>query len=294
MLDSWIDEFLVTAKYMNISRAASELHMTQPNLSRHIKQMEAEIGFRLFAHQGGRLVLTPAGVEYAENLAGIMSNLRELTKRCATMPDNIHQPLTVQKAPYPDEAGKLYLRFLNKVINEENFYEFNFVSESQSRKTFKPSVLDGEVDIAVLYLFEAPEVAIPRLAQDGFSALFLAKVPLGVWLPAEHELAHETEISVEQLSCVTVLFPNNPNYPLGEGYENLLAKHSLTPNYREVHIGSRLSFIFHQNPEYAYLFPYDMRDDFTLSWQDSRVMIPLDKNVTFSVYVIAAKESGLF
>jgi DNA-binding transcriptional LysR family regulator len=294
MLDSWVEEFLMVAKYMNISRAARELHMTQPNLSRHIKQMEAEIGFRLFTHHGGSLALTPAGVEYAENLTSIMSSFRELTKRCATMPDNISRTLNVQKAPYPNEAGKLYLRFLDNTINKEWRYEFNFVSESQSRKTFKPSVLDQEVDIAVIYMFEKPDEAIPQLAEEGFSAFFLADVPLGVWLPVGHELAHETEISVEQLSRITILFPNNPNHPLKEGYAKLFSEHNLIPNYKEVHVSSRLSFVFHQSPEFGYLFPYDMKDDFALVWQDSRVMVPLDTNITFSVYIITAQSSNLF
>lgn len=44
--------FLVTAREENITRAAALLHITQPTLSRQLKQMEDELGVSLF-HRGG-------------------------------------------------------------------------------------------------------------------------------------------------------------------------------------------------------------------------------------------------
>ena len=47
---------------LSVTRAARRLNATQPGLTRHVQQLEAELGLSLFARQRNRLVgLTPAG-----------------------------------------------------------------------------------------------------------------------------------------------------------------------------------------------------------------------------------------
>ena len=40
--------FLMTAREENITRAAEQLHMTQPTLSRQLAKLEEELGVKLF------------------------------------------------------------------------------------------------------------------------------------------------------------------------------------------------------------------------------------------------------
>lgn len=293
MLDSWIDEFLLVAKYMNISHAARELHMTQPNLSRHIKQMETELGFHLFVQKGGKLTLTAAGIEFSASIAPLMRSYRSLVQRCATIPEQGMRVLHVQIAPYPDEAGRAYLYFLNNDLNRDGDYEFEFISESRTRQTFEDGVLEQKVDIAVLYLNSPPDHAIPGLAEKGFAARFLATVPLGVWLHIDNPLAHKKELSVNELAKVQVVFPNNPTYPLKDVYIEMMTSQGLTPNCRELHVGSRLEFMMHQSADAACLFPYAMTNDYSLDWQRDRVMIPLSNPVPVCAYAVALASTGI-
>jgi DNA-binding transcriptional LysR family regulator len=55
--------FEAVARFSSISRAANELHLTQPAVSMQIKQLEDQIGLPLLEQIGKRLFLTEAGAE---------------------------------------------------------------------------------------------------------------------------------------------------------------------------------------------------------------------------------------
>ena len=61
MLDFRMDTFLTVCRYMNFTRAAEELHITQPGVSKHIRQLEEVYQVRLFTYEGKKLQLTEAG-----------------------------------------------------------------------------------------------------------------------------------------------------------------------------------------------------------------------------------------
>jgi len=56
-----IQSFLVVAKTLNFRRAAEQLGIAQPALSRSVKQLEQQLGFRLFDRSTRRVTLTAAG-----------------------------------------------------------------------------------------------------------------------------------------------------------------------------------------------------------------------------------------
>lgn len=54
--------FLVIAREENITKAAKQLHITQPTLSRQIAQLESELGVKLFQRSNHSIVLTEEGM----------------------------------------------------------------------------------------------------------------------------------------------------------------------------------------------------------------------------------------
>lgn len=65
--------FLAVAKHLNFTKAAEELHMAQPPLSRQIKELEEEIGVPLFERHGRRVSLSMAGEVFAERARQVLA-----------------------------------------------------------------------------------------------------------------------------------------------------------------------------------------------------------------------------
>ena len=61
MLDFRMDTFLAVCQYMNYTRAAEALNITQPAVSQHIRWLEEQYEAPLFTYANKRLSLTREG-----------------------------------------------------------------------------------------------------------------------------------------------------------------------------------------------------------------------------------------
>jgi LysR family transcriptional regulator, low CO2-responsive transcriptional regulator len=69
--------FATAARHMNFSRAAEELHLSQPAVSTVLKELASHVGLPLFERIGRRSYLTPAGEEMLECARAITQRMRE-------------------------------------------------------------------------------------------------------------------------------------------------------------------------------------------------------------------------
>jgi DNA-binding transcriptional LysR family regulator len=73
-----IEVFNAVARHRNYTRAAEELHLSQPAVSMQIRQLEASIGLPLFEQVGKRIHLTDAGehmFSYGRNITGLLGEV---------------------------------------------------------------------------------------------------------------------------------------------------------------------------------------------------------------------------
>ncbi|HLB48230.1 MAG TPA: selenium metabolism-associated LysR family transcriptional regulator [Anaerolineales bacterium] len=73
--------FQAVARRLSFSRAADELNLSQPAVSKHIQLLEAELGVRLLHRVGRRVELTDAGhivADYAQRVSGLTEDMRRV------------------------------------------------------------------------------------------------------------------------------------------------------------------------------------------------------------------------
>lgn len=77
--------FEAVARHLSYSRAAQELHMSQPGVSSHVKQLEDHLGLALFEQLGRRVYLTSAGQEMLRHSRAIIRELKEADDALAAL-----------------------------------------------------------------------------------------------------------------------------------------------------------------------------------------------------------------
>lgn len=109
--------FLTVAKEQSFTKAAEQLHITQPTLSRQLASLEDELGTTLFNRGGHSVTLTDAGL---------------LLKRRALEIIDLEDNILIQKKLHPEIKSSTviawrrhipYSKAINLFIEEINAFE---------------------------------------------------------------------------------------------------------------------------------------------------------------------------
>lgn len=78
MLDFRLNVFYTVAKRLSFTKAAAELYVTQPAVTKHIQELEHQFGMALFDRRGNQISLTLAGNLLLKHAETIMGTYRQL------------------------------------------------------------------------------------------------------------------------------------------------------------------------------------------------------------------------
>jgi DNA-binding transcriptional LysR family regulator len=173
--------------------AAKKLYIAQPSLSHAIKELEKEIGLKLFDRNKRGAVLTPEGVEFYEKAQVILTNFQDLESRYLNEEiDDTHFSVASQ-----------HYDFLAPVVTElmEKFPVFSKfrIFENTTLKILE-EVEHYRSEIGIIYLNNINAPGILRMIEkSNLSYEVITKFKTHIFLGNHHPLAYHQEISVEEL-----------------------------------------------------------------------------------------------
>ena len=93
--------FVAVAETENVSRAALKLHVSQPALSRQIRDLEDDLGFALLARSAKSVRMTEAGRVFLIETRAVLQRVDEAVKAAQNVAMGQHGELHVGFAPSP-------------------------------------------------------------------------------------------------------------------------------------------------------------------------------------------------
>ncbi|GGG26777.1 LysR family transcriptional regulator [Rhodococcoides trifolii] len=210
-----LEWFVVLARTENVTNAATQLHVSQPTLSRALARIERQLGVKLFDRNQNRLRLNKYGEIYRAHAVRAMKELTQGEERIRTLVD--------------PERGVVSLGFLHSfgswlIPSLLDKYHVaapltSFELEGGAADAIVEAVRSGRVDVG----FVAPR---PN-AED------LAWVPLGrellcLEVPPNDEFAGRQSISIAEIATRPMI-ALGPSYGLRHVVDRLFDDAGLTP-----------------------------------------------------------------
>jgi DNA-binding transcriptional LysR family regulator len=170
--------FKTVAEELHFGRAAERLFMSQPPLSRQIKDLEDELGVILFFRTNKRVELTEAGKYFLEEVVEILQNI----EHSKTITKQIHNNISGEfKLGYISSTPKKMLATVLKQIQLKFPYLRVSLFETSTQKQ-KLALENGKLDLGIMRapiyssellttpLFEDPMVIVGH-SQVKFNAI---------------------------------------------------------------------------------------------------------------------------
>jgi DNA-binding transcriptional LysR family regulator len=178
--------FASVAKNLSYTRAAEELHLTQPAVSMQIKQLEKSVGLNLFEQIGKKIYLTEAGNVVLEHALSITSKLHSIE-------NDLEQLKGI-------DGGRLTVCIASTV----NYFATRLISRfSQAYPTVQISLdVTNRQDLLRRLETNEPDLVLmgrPPSSADLNSTAFMDN-PLVIIANPHHPLANESNIPIKRLA----------------------------------------------------------------------------------------------
>lgn len=139
--------FLAVAREESISGAAKVLHLSQPTLSRQLRDMEEELGKPLFIRGSRRIMLTEEGMLLRKRAEEIMELVGKARREIALPDALIAGDITVGAG---ETAG---VRFLTQAVRalQENYPDIHLHIVSGDRRAVTEGLDKGLIDLGFIF-----------------------------------------------------------------------------------------------------------------------------------------------
>ncbi|WP_196780890.1 LysR family transcriptional regulator [Nocardioides sambongensis] len=185
-----IQYFVTVCDEGSVSRAAQTLHITQPNLSRQLRQFERDLGVDMFDRSTGRLIPTSSGRTLLPMARGVLAASRALAMAAHARGSGTLESLTIA-APSVT---------LNDIVAP-------FVATLGSEApTIDVWTTEGTTP-AALFARGADVVVMTTDSSRTYARRTLAHLPVWLQVPADHPWAGRAHVTLDEAASEPVILP---------------------------------------------------------------------------------------
>ncbi|MEH7505860.1 LysR family transcriptional regulator [Neobacillus drentensis] len=185
--------FLEVAKHKSITKAAENMHLSQPALSKSIRALEEELGTTLIIRTNKTSDLTDAGrivVEFAQKMAAVLSEMKTTLNDITNLSRgqiNIGLPPLIGSLFFPRVMAKFHHAFPNIELN---------ITEYGGARVVK-SVEEGEFELGV---------AVLPIDEQQFDVYPIVEEEMKLLVFKDHRLASRKVVDIKELKEEEFIF----------------------------------------------------------------------------------------
>ncbi|MGB0034367.1 MAG: LysR substrate-binding domain-containing protein [Candidatus Acidiferrales bacterium] len=215
--------FIAVAEYRNFSRAAEQLHIAQPPLSRQIRQLEDDLGVTLFVRNKRRVELTKAGHAFLEEG-------RKLIAQAAHAGEAARHAQKGETGFFRIGIASGLGGMVSKVVCEHRRLMPAIDIECKDVfSTFQNEALHkGEIDVGFLR---------PPVDQVNLNCELIFEEEFEVVLPRTHRLAKRKSLKLKDIADEPmIIFDRNFSSGLYDKILSLYSRAGFTPHITVTHV----------------------------------------------------------
>jgi DNA-binding transcriptional LysR family regulator len=202
--------FVAAAEEENVSRAALKLHVSQPGLSRQIRDLEDELGFQLLERRAKSVRLTEAGRAFLIEARAVLQRAEEAVNAARAIAIGGEGELHVGYAP------SLTARILPQTLRafQADLPNVRVRLHDFSTEEMLAGLRDGELQIAFV-------VRLTPAMLRGFRFQELTREPICLAVAPKHPLAGRRTVTLAEAAREPLISYTRKDYP--DAHENLTA-----------------------------------------------------------------------
>lgn len=197
---SQLNAFLAVAELGSFSQAAERLHITQPAVSKRIRQLETHVKASLFDRIGKQNILTPNGRAFKPHAERILQELKTFRSGLSHQQEAPSGVLTLATSHHiglhrlPPVLRQFKMRYPRVDL------DLHFMDSEDACA----AVVANEIEMAV--------VTLPEQADDRLNCEAVWVDRLVVVLAPDHELAGQDELGVDSLLEYAAILPSDGTF----------------------------------------------------------------------------------
>lgn len=191
-----LNYFLTVAREKNMTKAAAQLHIAQPTLSKQIAELEEQLGLKLFKRTNKNTILTEDGMQFRVRAQEIIDLMNKVEAEFQTAPGSVSGDIFLGCG---ETHIMSYISSLFKNI-QQAYPDIHFHIYSGDAEAVLERLDKGLLDVGLL---------LGPIFHDKYDYLSLGMYDyFGLLVPADCELAKKESISASELKELPILIPN--------------------------------------------------------------------------------------